>query len=243
MELIHKKSTKITSGQCEPSGQLSLIHLLDMLQTAAGEHADILHFGIKDLNKGNDTWVLSRLRVEIPHWPQKGDTVTLKTWPKGVDRLFAIRDFILSGSSGIILARAASYWLIVDRVTKRPKIPGNVFRDPIYPDLSAIDDKIDKIPALQDILYRSTVKTTEKEVDINGHINNVWYAKWFIESLPDTTKKENSISSFEINYLSEVFANETLDIETGMRTTTGKQLFGSIKRAGNEVCRTKITFY
>lgn len=213
-----------------------------MLQTAAGEHADILHFGIKDLNKGNDTWVLSRLRVDIPHWPQKGDTVRLKTWPKGVDRLFAIRDFILSDLSDKTLVRAASYWLIVDRVTKRPKIPGNVFRDRIYPDLSAIDDKIDKIPAPQDILYRSTVKTSEKEVDINGHINNVWYAKWFIEALPDTIKNENSISSFEINYLLEVFANESLDIETGTLNNTDKQLFGSIKRAGKEVCRTKITF-
>ncbi len=242
MELVHKKQIDIDTGRSDNTGKLSLITLLDELQTIAGEHADILHFGIKDLHKEDDTWVLSRLCVEIDRYPLTGEKVTLQTWPKGVDRLFAIRDFMLTDSENNVIIRAASYWLIVDRITKRPKMISSFFRDIDYPDLSAIDEKLGRIPAVGQTEFSSEIKTTEKEIDINGHINNVRYADWVLSTLPDDLHNKKNISRFEINYIAEVFANETLNIEIGVADDGTNLLLGSIKREDKEVCRAKIHF-
>jgi len=242
MELVHKKQIDIDADRSDSTGKLSLITLLDELQTIAGEHADILHFGIKDLNKEDDTWVLSRLRVEIDRCPLRGEKVTLQTWPKGVDRLFAIRDFMLTDSEDNVIIRAASYWLIVDRITKKPKMISSFFRDIDYPDLSAIEEKLGKIPPVGQTEFSSEIKTTEKEIDINGHINNVRYADWILNTLPDDFQNKKNISRFEINYLAEVFANETLNVEIGAADDDTTLLLGSIKRENREVCRAKIHF-
>ena len=242
MKLVHQKQIIATPENSDTKDRLSTIKLLDHLQTIAGEHADILHFGIKDLNKGNETWVLSRLRVETDRLPVVGETVTLKTWPKGVEKLFAKRDFMIIDKDGNTIVRAASYWLIVDRKTMRPKAISSFFTDIEYPKLSAVDDKLEKIPSFTKLLYSSEVKTSEKEIDINGHINNVWYAQWFMNAIPQDLKDEKDITCFEINYLAEVFANETLNVEIGNAGNDANLLLGSIKRNNREVCRAKIHF-
>ena len=159
MELIYQKNIEINSSHINGDSKFSLSSLLDVLQKAAGEHADRLKFGVSDLNEANDTWVLSRLRVEVDKWPQVGENVLLKTWPKGIDRLFAVRDFELYDKDGIVLARAASYWLVIDRQTKRPKMMANVFRDLDYPGLSAIGQKLEKIPVSNHTDYHSQIRT------------------------------------------------------------------------------------
>ena len=97
-----------------PNGKLSIPSLLDFLQEAAGLHAIKLKFGMHDLNARNETWVLSRMRVEIERWPERGDAIVVETWPKGMDRLFAVRDFLVFDEKGEILARSSSYWLLIN---------------------------------------------------------------------------------------------------------------------------------
>jgi acyl-ACP thioesterase len=242
MELIHQKHIEIKPGHCDANGKIKIPQLLDFLQIAAGEHADMLHFGIEDLNRENETWVLSRLRVETNRLPVEGETVILKTWPKGIEKLFAKRDFLILENEGNAIVRAASYWLIVDRITMRPKSIRSFFTGINYPKLSAVDEKLKKIPSFTKRLYTSEIKTTEKEIDINGHINNVWYAKWFINAIPQEIINEKNITSFELNYLAEVFANETLNVEIGNTDNDTTLLLGSIKRNNREVCRAEIHF-
>ncbi len=223
-------------------GKLLLTGLLNSLQKNAGEHADKLKFGVSDLNEANDTWILSRLRVEVDQWPRIGETVLLKTWPKGIDRLFAVRDFKLFDIKGNALVRAASYWLVIDRQSKRPRMMANVFRDLDYPGLSAIDQRLEKIPKPDHTDYHLQIETKKNEIDVNGHVNNVWYAKWVLDTLPDAIIKEKSINCFEINYMSEVFSDELVDVELGWNDGNKSFLLGSLKRNEKEVCRVKMIF-
>jgi acyl-ACP thioesterase len=242
VELIYQKKLEILPIHTNEDGKLTLSSLLDFLQKIAGEHADRLKFGVSNLNEANDTWVLSRLRVEVDKWPQKGETVVLKTWPKGIDRLFAVRDFHLYDREGNVIARAASYWLVIDRQSKRPKMMANVFKNLDYPGLSAIDQKLGKIPESYHLDYHSQIISEEKEIDVNGHVNNVWYANWIMSTLPEDLIKEKSITSFEINYLSEVFADELVDVELGWSDDDKNLMLGSLKRNDKEVCRVKLLF-
>lgn len=71
----------------------------------------------------NHFWVLSRIYSEISLWPSWSDTIIIKTWPRGTDRLFALRDFEVRYPDGRTLAHATSSWLIIDLDTKRIQRP------------------------------------------------------------------------------------------------------------------------
>ncbi len=118
----------------------------------------------------------------------------------------------------------------------------NEFRDLNYPELSAIDNKLGKIPALQHTEYSSEIKVSENEIDINGHVNNVWYADWIMKTLPVSISKNKKLTSFEINYLSEVFVNEIIKIEMGPSDNSKDTILGLLKKDEKEVCRVIFSF-
>ena len=66
--------------------------------------------------------------------------------------------------------------------------------------------------------------------------------KWIVNTLPDNLKNERTITCFEINYLSEVFMNELVEIELGWSGEEESLMLGSLKRGEKEVCRVKLLF-
>ena len=221
---------------------MKLPSLLNFLQEAAGEHANKLKFGVHDLNMSNDTWVLSRMRVEINRWPEIGENIMVETWPKGFDRLFAIRDFRVYDSKGEVLVRASSYWLVVDRISKRPKMMTNISKELINPEISAIDQKLEKITVTKNTDFYFSKKTVSSEIDVNGHVNNVYYSEWIFNTLPAKILKERNLICYEINYMAEVFVDEMVEVELGWDQTAENLMLGSVKRGNKEVCRVKLLF-
>lgn len=240
--ILHHINYDIRSFHVYQDGRLKLPSLLNFLQEAAGEHANKLKFGVHDLNMSNDTWVLSRMRVEINRWPEIGENIMVETWPKGFDRLFAIRDFKVYDSKGEVLVKASSYWLVVDRDSKRPKMMTNISKELINPEISAIDQKLEKIPLAKNIDFNSHHKSMYSEIDINGHVNNVHYSEWVFNTLPAKILKERKLLCYEINYMAEVFVDERVEVELGWDQANDNFMLGRVKRGDKEVCRVKLLF-
>src|SRR5512138_796949 len=87
-------------------GHLAAPALTDFLAEAAGRHASALGVGLEPLMARGLTWVLARQRVEILRSARLHEEVEVETWPSGVDRLAALRDFRVRGPDGADLARA-----------------------------------------------------------------------------------------------------------------------------------------
>ena len=110
-----------------PDGRLRLGAAFDLMQDIAGAHAEILGVGIHDLRRLGITWVLSRLMIKFDALPPRADSVRLKTWPSGVHRLFAMRQFELTDpATGRRIATASSYWLMLKLTNLRPVSPDDV---------------------------------------------------------------------------------------------------------------------
>ena len=240
--ILYHLNFDIRTSHVYKDGKLTLPSLLNFLQEAAGKHADKLKFGVHDLNISNDTWVLSRMRVEIVRWPEIGENIMVETWPKGFDRLFAIRDFRVYDSKGEILVKAASYWLVVDRISKRPKMMTNISKELINPEISAIDQKLGKIPVSKSIDFNFSKKVMSSEIDVNGHVNNVHYSEWVFNTLPAKILKKRKLICYEINYMAEVFVDEKVEVELGWDLSAENLMLGSVKRGDKEVCRVKLLF-
>ena len=97
------KYTKDLTIQCyetDAAWRLKPVSFMNFAQEAAGRHAVYLGFGYDDLIASNTAWILSRMHVVFTDTPKWKDELTLTTWHKGLNRLFFLRDFMLTDSEG-----------------------------------------------------------------------------------------------------------------------------------------------
>ena len=169
---------------------VTLPTVCNYLQEIAGNHAERLGFGIRELQQRDGlSWMLSRLHVAAKKYIPWGDVLHLKSWPSGIrGRLVANRDFVGCDQAGEEVLQAVSEWLIVDLNALRIVKPTEEFKalseNAPRVELAACEGggkfaKLGKIDAESRILVRRS------DHDFNDHVNNVHYVEWALEALPE----------------------------------------------------------
>jgi medium-chain acyl-[acyl-carrier-protein] hydrolase len=246
MELmIYEKEYRIHVYETGPDGNLNLYSLFNYLQDIASDHAIRLGFGRDDLMKQNRFWVLSRIYAEIEQMPKWEDSILLKTWPNGTDRLFALRNFEAAFPDGRHIASATSSWLILDRKTRKVQRPDSILSE-FYSDLNPKQSPIRYASKLEysgeDGSLLQPYKIKVSDMDINLHTNNVKYLTWVSDCYDLDFVMQNVPMSAEINYLAESQFNEDVVIKTSAGKTDGLEFNHSVWRNedNKELCRIKI---
>ena len=95
---------------CGYGGPLKPLSLANWLQEAAGAHAALLGVGMEPMFAAGRTWMLSRLDLRMDGDLGPGRRLDLKTWPAGIERLFAQRcKQLIEPSSAIALATVLAH--------------------------------------------------------------------------------------------------------------------------------------
>ena len=246
MDLLQfEKEYRVHVYETGPDGKLNLYSLFNYMQDIASDHAIKLGFGRDDLMRDNRFWVLSRIYAEINKWPLWADSIILKTWPNGTDKLFALRNYEVRYSDGRHIASGSSSWLILDRTTKKVQRPVSILSQ-YNPNLHTEDSSIRyaaKIDAAAENgrltpLFRIKVS----DLDANLHTNNVRYLKWVSDSYDLDFVMNNNPQSVEINYLAESRFDEEIMIRTSFENENGTFHNHSIFRINDnkELCRIRI---
>lgn len=231
----------VASYETDATGKLSLYALFNQFQELAGRHAEQLHVGYELLQQQRLAWVLSRITVHIRHLPDWGMQVQLRTWPKGINKLFALRDFALTDASGNLLVSATSAWLLLDLEKHRPYKIENLERDLQFPNAPhAINEVPGKIQIPETLQYSYQHAIVPSDIDINQHVNNAQYAKWVTDCFPETEFLQQPPQSVQINYLEETLPGDIVQISrlsdtgtaqeyvvTGISQTKGTSLFSA----------------
>ena len=156
--------------------------------------------GGDQLLKENNIWVLSRIYAVITEWPLWGDKIIIRTWHKGTDKLFGIRDFEVYYPDGRRIASATSSWLIIDRETKKLQRPDKILTNPsgINP-VNALTRNAAKLEkSSEGGLISPGFKVKISDLDINLHTNNVRYLKWVSDNYDLDFSMKNVACSAEI---------------------------------------------
>lgn len=228
-----------------PDGKLSLYSLFDYLQDIASDHAVMLGYGRDDLLKRNQFWVLSRIYAEISKLPEWGEKLRIKTWPRGIDRLFALRDYQVTLYDGTPVALATSSWLIIDRTTRKIQRPDNgliVSGSKSEPGnaLPRNAMKLDQMDQGEQVLSQFRVKVSD--LDVNLHTNNVRYLKWIIDTCNPSFIMNNAPVYAEINYIAESHFNDEIIIRMSEIKNNGTICDYSVVRIpdNTDLCRISI---
>lgn len=228
-----------------PDGHLSLHALFNYFQDIAADHANKLGYGRDELLKQNHFWVLSRIYAEITALPLWEEKVRLTSWPRGTDKLFALRDFEMKSAEGQMMAHATSSWLIIDRDSKRIQRPDNNLTRlnsglPGEPGILRNAEKIE--PALPGGQTSPPFSVRISDLDVNLHTNNTSYLNWVTDTYDLDFMLRNAPLSVEINYLSESRFNDTVEILTSVNGDYYGLFSHSVIRTADstELCRVRI---
>jgi acyl-ACP thioesterase len=243
--LQFEKEYRIHVYETGPDGKLNLYSLFNFMQDIASDHAVKLGFGKDDLMKDNRFWVLSRMYAVITKWPSWEDTIILKTWPNGTDKLFALRNYEVRYPDDGHIASGTSSWLILDRTTKKVQRPDPILTQ-YHPDLRQDDSPIRYAcklePAAEDGHISQQFRVRISDLDINLHTNNVQYLKWVSDSYDLDFVMKNFPQSAEINYLAESLYDQDIIIRTSVEKENSSFYNHSILRTNDnkELCRIRI---
>lgn len=212
MSKILSEDHIITCYEADANQFMRPTAMLDLMQEAANVNASTLGFGYDEMINSNMAWVLSRTHVKFVNTPKWRQEVNLKTWHKGVSKLFHLRDFILSDKEGNPLVLATTSWLIIDLNTRR--LVRNSALAMSDTAIDAIETPADKVVIPVDIEPELVRKhpVTWSEVDTNGHVNNVKYAVWALDAVKAEDIKERPLKEMLINYDAEVMPGDTVKI-------------------------------
>lgn len=206
----YSETFRIRFAEVNQHNQIKLSSLFQFMQEVAATHAKQYEFGFDDLAKKHAFWVLSRVRIDLDTFPKSNDDFTVTTWPKGTDKLFALRDFEFRIEDNIV-GKATTSWLVMDMTNRRPLRP-DILSDVNYPDQpSAIESLAPKLTCSEHMEFSHQTTSRFNDIDINQHVNNTRYIDWLTDSL---SKEENHFKKTQVlvNFNSELTYNQTIDI-------------------------------
>ncbi|HEY5961284.1 MAG TPA: acyl-ACP thioesterase domain-containing protein [Polyangiaceae bacterium] len=195
-------------------GSLTMPRLLGYLLHAAGGSADSLGFGIRELQKQGLTWVIGRIRIVLNECLAVGDSIIVETWPSGLQRSIAMRDFRII-RNGLEVGRATSQWFVLDMETRMPVRPHAWFPERLraQPEhLVTLSRTVPKLLEPPELCVSFEVR--KADIDINRHVTAASYVTWAMESIPETVWSEQRIESFDVHFLEECHLGSTVMAES-----------------------------
>jgi acyl-ACP thioesterase len=219
---IWSESCAVRFGAVDKSDLMTLDAALDFFQEAAISHAENLGVGREAMARTNQLWILSRMSVQVNRRPQYGETITVRTWPRGGEKLFALRDFDIRDTAGNPAVQARSCWLIIDMEKRRPLRPQSIM------DTMPQNEGQNALPAATGLEERPSLrKAAERralynDLDYNGHVNNVSYIRWIEDAIDPALLEQARQLRLDINYLNEVLPGEVTGIWLSEIDTAGE---------------------
>jgi acyl-ACP thioesterase len=209
---FHSHTLKIHSYEVDFNQRLTVTALFNYLQEIAWEHAHLLEYGWEHLLKKGWFWVLSRVEVEVFRLPKWTEEVTLITWPRGVDGVFALRDFEVYDSQGNKIIAATSSWLVLNIKTHRP-VRSDWYSDFNFANRSALGHNASKLvePARNpEFTERFDVRIGD--IDMNQHVNNVRYIDWAYNTYSIEHFRNFHPSRVIVNFNTEGKPNDSITV-------------------------------
>ncbi|MGI6108320.1 MAG: acyl-[acyl-carrier-protein] thioesterase [Eubacteriaceae bacterium] len=197
---------RIATYDCTPQEALSPVMILNWFQEVAQEHCEAVKLGFSFNASRELAWFVVKYDIAFIKYPCYGQEVILETEAFAFDRFAAQRKFKLYSMDGELLVEADSEWMLLSREN------GKVVRLSTVPELEAFgagtksDFSLRRLPKLDgDPEQVKQFQIRYLDIDYNGHVNNVKYLAWAIETLPAEVVQDQEIAALKIIYKEQAF--------------------------------------
>lgn len=211
---------RVRGYEVDPDQQTTMITIANLLQEVASNHV-VSMWGRSEegfatdpeMAKDNLIFVMTRMQVQMDSYPKWGDLVRFETWFAMTGRMRATREWSITDcATGEQIGRATSTWVTINMKTRRLGKIADHTRERLatfqYTEENTFDkDKMQlKLP---DLISETEVDVKVPQIarvsdmDMNGHINNVTYINWILETIPEQVLNNKRLYQIEIDYKNE----------------------------------------
>ena len=225
---------------CTFHSKLSPVAALNWFQELAQLHCEDLGLGFSFLEEKGLAWFLVKYDIRFVRYPVYDQKLILETEAVAFDKFAAYRTFRLLAESGEVMVEADSEWMMLDRET------GKVLRLNTIPELSAFETlekstfkmrRLEKIDGPAD--QNKEFQVRYLDIDYNGHVNNVKYLAWAIESLSPEVIRTEEIERIRIIYKDQAFYGGTVTVKA---VQTGEHVWRmDITDGDRRLCEIELT--
>lgn len=211
--MIYKQNFKIGLKDIGKNNEVNNRAILEYLEDIACYHSDSLGYGIGTSDKTQILWLLLDWKVKVIKRPKYGQTLNIHTWSRCFVKFYAYRDFEIYDEQNNLCIIASSKWLLLNKQTKKiakiePEL-GNKYES--EPEKSVFQEKeIEKIKAPEE--YKSSIiyQTKRKDIDVIGHMHNIYYLDLAYEALPLEIYEKRPFDEIRIMYKKEIKLGDTV---------------------------------
>lgn len=220
---------KVTSADTDMFSRLRPGAAVNYLIQAAINSADSLGFGYGGIRHQNLYWVLSRMTFELYRPLKWYEKVKVETWPKNVERILYLRDYLLLDSANNIIGRATSGWLAIDLKTKKLKKIDGIHADFFVhlKDKHALVEPPEKLFPV-DKGESFEIRSGYFDIDLNGHVTTTRYVDWMMDTFPVDFHKDNYPHKLSLNMMKEIMPGEKIILTRNRKGVSG-YLFEGVK--------------
>lgn len=184
--------------------------ILNIFEDIAGIHATIAG---ESLKTSDTTWVLTGYKVNILKRPEFEDRLNVYTWSTGVKNITASREFEIRNQKDELLITGLSTWAHINLKTKKLEKVTQELIDGYTSEPERTNYGITKLPKLvepENYVYDTSYTINYDWIDINKHMNNIYYMELATMVLPEEVRDTTDFSSFEIMYKKEIKYKDTV---------------------------------
>lgn len=188
--------------------QCKLPSILNFLCDIGSRQSASLGDTIERLKEKGYAWIFYKYDIKMHKYPKYLDEIYIKTIPCGFKKFYAHRRYELTNAEGELLGEAVALFFLVNIDKRRPmRIPEEEYN------LYGLDTSENEDIKMEEILkidedensFKKKFNVRYSDIDSNGHVNNVNYVEWAIESVPLEVVK-----SFDIERIKVIFEKESI---------------------------------
>ncbi len=205
----YQESYRLSENQFDSHGNLLPAEILKLAQCVADKHAHILGVGFETMLQKNLLWVISQVRYQVCQPIHPGETITVETWPLPPTKLGFERNFSIFDQNGIVCIKGIATWVIIDTEERHLVMPRDLYIGNDYRMERNFTDRAKRLRDFEADSDACICIPDETTIDYNGHVNNVYYAKFILDTLGDFS---GTIDTFQIDYIHEVMCGQPLSL-------------------------------
>lgn len=204
-------------GETNAQQEMSLGLLTSRIIEIATEHANHLNIGYANMDSRNLGWVLSRLTIEMKHYPRVNEYYNIITWVESWNRHFSERNFEIQNEKGETIGFARTVWMVINTKTHE-----NAGTDPLIFDADLISERecpIERQSKLRPVECEVPIEYKFKYTDIDfyRHVNTVRHIELLLNQFDIDDFDRYFIRRFEIAFMQEGIYGQTVQIRHTMK--------------------------
>ena len=205
MGLQYSKDCIVSYFDSDTVGTMKLTSIFQKALELSGEHSSLLGRSDKYLmEEYGVAWVVLEYDMQVNRLPQYEEKFVITTEATSYNKFFCYRDFYFKDTDGNILLTIHSTWCMMNLAERKI---ASITDDIVLPYES---DKLNKLvrgykySELSGDISEKDYTIKYWDLDLNGHVNNVRYLDWIIDSLDRSFLEKHEPAEFHLKYIKEI---------------------------------------